>query len=160
MVQHPTLSKHTKHVQPSISGWVTVSKASGPLTLNLWCLWTISSMTYFNEITIQSKTPLRLNHTLSSQPYRNIVTVQLDLWHGNFDSHHMFKTESNFLMTQQFMSLPNNDGPSDTFFFGGRAVLGMNCLRSLKRRDREFESHSRHGCLCAFLFCLCCSVCR
>jgi hypothetical protein len=42
---------------------------------------------------------------------------------------------------------------------GGRAVLGMNCLRSLGRWDRGFESHSRHGCMCVFILCLCCSVC-
>jgi hypothetical protein len=29
----------------------------------------------------------------------------------------------------------------------GRAVWGMNCLRSLGRWDRGFESHLRHGCL-------------
>jgi hypothetical protein len=29
-----------------------------------------------------------------------------------------------------------------------------------KRWDRRFESHSRHGCLCAFILCLCCPVCR
>jgi hypothetical protein len=39
------------------------------------------------------------------------------------------------------------------------------CLRhelssSLERWDRGFESHSRHGCLCAFILCLCCSSCR
>jgi hypothetical protein len=42
----------------------------------------------------------------------------------------------------------------------GRAVWGMNCLRSLKHCGRGFESHSRHGCLCAFILCLCCPVCR
>jgi hypothetical protein len=42
----------------------------------------------------------------------------------------------------------------------GRAVEGMNCLRSLERWDRGFESHSRYGCLCAFTLCLCCPVCR
>jgi hypothetical protein len=31
---------------------------------------------------------------------------------------------------------------------------------SLERWDRGFESHSTHGCLCAFILCLCCSVCR
>jgi hypothetical protein len=31
----------------------------------------------------------------------------------------------------------------------------MNCLCSFERRDRGFESHSRHGCLC-----FCFSVCR
>jgi hypothetical protein len=36
----------------------------------------------------------------------------------------------------------------------------MNCLRSLERWDRGFESHSRHGCLCAFILCLNCPVCR
>jgi hypothetical protein len=40
----------------------------------------------------------------------------------------------------------------------GRAVLGMNCLRSFKHWDRGFESHSRHGSLSAFLLCLCCSM--
>jgi hypothetical protein len=34
-----------------------------------------------------------------------------------------------------------------------------NCLRSLGRWDRVFESYSRHGCLCAFILCLCCPVC-
>jgi hypothetical protein len=42
----------------------------------------------------------------------------------------------------------------------GRAVWVMNCLRPLEHWDRVFESHSRHGCLCAFILCLCCSVCR
>jgi hypothetical protein len=31
----------------------------------------------------------------------------------------------------------------------------MNCLRSLERLDRRFESHSRHGCLYVRLFCVC-----
>jgi hypothetical protein len=30
----------------------------------------------------------------------------------------------------------------------------MNCLRSLERWDRGFESHSRHGGLCVRLFCV------
>jgi hypothetical protein len=30
-------------------------------------------------------------------------------------------------------------------------VYGMKCLRPLKHCDREFESHSRHGCLSAFI---------
>jgi hypothetical protein len=34
----------------------------------------------------------------------------------------------------------------------------MNCLRSLGRCDRGFESHSRHGCLCVHLFCVCVQV--
>jgi hypothetical protein len=38
----------------------------------------------------------------------------------------------------------------------GRAVWGMKFLRSLEHWDCEFESHSRHGCLCAFILCLCC----
>jgi hypothetical protein len=33
-------------------------------------------------------------------------------------------------------------------------------LRLLERWYRGFESHSRHGCLCAFILCLSCSVCR
>jgi hypothetical protein len=36
----------------------------------------------------------------------------------------------------------------------GRVVYSMNCLRSLERWDRGFESHSRHGCLCAFILCV------
>jgi hypothetical protein len=41
----------------------------------------------------------------------------------------------------------------------GRAVEGMNCLRSPERWDHEFESRSRHGCLCAFiLFVLSCAT--
>jgi hypothetical protein len=42
----------------------------------------------------------------------------------------------------------------------GFEVWGMDCLRSLETWDRGFESHSRHGCLCAFIQCLYCSVCR
>jgi hypothetical protein len=38
--------------------------------------------------------------------------------------------------------------------------LRHNCLRSLERWDRGFESHSGHVCLRARLFCLHCSVCR
>jgi hypothetical protein len=44
--------------------------------------------------------------------------------------------------------------------YRGRAVKGMNCLRSLERWDRGFESHSKHECLCEFILCSCCSVCR
>jgi hypothetical protein len=32
-------------------------------------------------------------------------------------------------------------------------------LRSLERWDREFESHSRYGCLCVRLFCVCVVLC-
>jgi hypothetical protein len=42
----------------------------------------------------------------------------------------------------------------------GRTVKGMNSLRSLERWNNGFESNSRHGCLCAFILCLCCSVRR
>jgi hypothetical protein len=42
----------------------------------------------------------------------------------------------------------------------GRAVWGMNCLRPLENWGRGFESHYRHGCLCAFILSLCCPVCR
>jgi hypothetical protein len=30
----------------------------------------------------------------------------------------------------------------------------MNCLSSLEIWDRGFESHSRHGCLCAYILCV------
>jgi hypothetical protein len=36
----------------------------------------------------------------------------------------------------------------------GRAVKGMNCLRSLKPWDCGFESHLRHRCLYVRLFCV------
>jgi hypothetical protein len=36
----------------------------------------------------------------------------------------------------------------------GRAVQGMNFLRSLERWDRGFESHSRRRCLFVFILCL------
>jgi hypothetical protein len=35
----------------------------------------------------------------------------------------------------------------------------MDSLRSLERWDREFESYSRHGCLCVRLFCVCVVLC-
>jgi hypothetical protein len=35
---------------------------------------------------------------------------------------------------------------------------GMNRLRTLEHWDRGFESHLIHGCLCAFILCLCCSM--
>jgi hypothetical protein len=38
------------------------------------------------------------------------------------------------------------------------AVLDKNCLRPLEHWDRGFESHSRHGCLSAFILCMCCPV--
>jgi hypothetical protein len=40
-----------------------------------------------------------------------------------------------------------------------RAVCRMNCLFSLGRWNRGFESHSRHGCLCVRLFCVCVVLC-
>jgi hypothetical protein len=36
----------------------------------------------------------------------------------------------------------------------GRLAWGMNCLRPLKHWDRGIESHSRHGCLFAFILCV------
>jgi hypothetical protein len=41
----------------------------------------------------------------------------------------------------------------------GRAVYGMNCLCSLERLNHGFELHSRHGCLCVRLFCVCVVLC-
>jgi hypothetical protein len=35
---------------------------------------------------------------------------------------------------------------------------GMNCFLPLEHWDRGFESHSRRGCLCSFILCLCCPV--
>jgi hypothetical protein len=40
-----------------------------------------------------------------------------------------------------------------------RAVWCMNCLRPFGRWDHGFESHSRHGCLCVRLFCVCLVLC-
>jgi hypothetical protein len=42
---------------------------------------------------------------------------------------------------------------------GSRVVKGMNCLRSLGRWDRRFESYSRYGCFCMRLFCVCVVLC-
>jgi hypothetical protein len=42
---------------------------------------------------------------------------------------------------------------------GGRAGKDMNCLRSLERWDRGFESNLRHGCLCMRLLCVCVVLC-
>jgi hypothetical protein len=39
----------------------------------------------------------------------------------------------------------------------GHVVQGMNCLRFLERWDRGFESHSKHGCLYAFILCFACA---
>jgi hypothetical protein len=36
----------------------------------------------------------------------------------------------------------------------GRAVKDANCLRSLEHWDHGFESHSGHGCVCAFVLCV------
>jgi hypothetical protein len=48
------------------------------------------------------------------------------------------------------------DGLTDPFAdHSGRTFWGMKCLRSLEHWDRGFESHSRHGCLFAFILCLC-----
>jgi hypothetical protein len=44
-------------------------------------------------------------------------------------------------------------------YHSGRAVWGMNRLRLLERWDRGFESYSRHGCVCACLFCICVVIC-
>jgi hypothetical protein len=40
----------------------------------------------------------------------------------------------------------------------GRMLKDMKCLRPLIHLVHVFESHSRYGCLSAFLLCLCCSV--
>jgi hypothetical protein len=36
----------------------------------------------------------------------------------------------------------------------------LNLLRPVEHWGHGFESPSRHGCLCVFILCLCCSVCR
>jgi hypothetical protein len=33
----------------------------------------------------------------------------------------------------------------------GRVVLGMKCLRPFEHWGRDFESHSRHGCLSVYI---------
>jgi hypothetical protein len=42
---------------------------------------------------------------------------------------------------------------------GSLLVYEMNCLLSLEHWGRGFESHSRHGCLCVRLFCVCVVLC-
>jgi hypothetical protein len=39
-------------------------------------------------------------------------------------------------------------------------VAARSKARTVFVRDSDFEFHSRHGCLCSFIPCLCCSVCR
>jgi hypothetical protein len=41
----------------------------------------------------------------------------------------------------------------------GRAVCRMNRLCRLERWGRGLKSHSRHACLCAFVFCVCVMLC-
>jgi hypothetical protein len=62
--------------------------------------------------------------------------------------------ERNMLMLESAKEFTPRAGPSS------RAVWGMNRLRSLERWVPGFESYSRHGCLPAFILCLCCPVCR
>jgi hypothetical protein len=63
------------------------------------------------------------------------------LYFTNFSS--TFKMKSSYVCWNKWF-----------YSYGGRAVWGMNCLRSLERWDCGFESHSRHGCLCVRLFCV------
>jgi hypothetical protein len=68
-------------------------------------------------------------------------------------THHINMTGENHLSTPIYLynslSIPSCADHS------GRAVKGMNCLRSLERWDYVFESNSRHGCLYVRLFCVC-----
>jgi hypothetical protein len=58
-----------------------------------------------------------------------------------------------FLEWQGYMELyrPSQHENADD---SGRAVWGMNCLRSLEHWDRGFEYQSRNGCLFVFILCL------
>jgi hypothetical protein len=49
---------------------------------------------------------------------------------------------------------------ADIAYHSGHAAQVLNCLRSLQRWNREMESYSRLGCLCAVFLCSCSSVCR
>jgi hypothetical protein len=51
---------------------------------------------------------------------------------------------------------PSNSEYRESVFadHSGRAVQDMNCLSSLERWDRGFESHSSCGCPCMRLFCV------
>jgi hypothetical protein len=47
-----------------------------------------------------------------------------------------------------------------SIIFVKRQLQWPRGLRPLEHWNRGFESHLRHGCLCAFILCLCCPVCR
>jgi hypothetical protein len=49
--------------------------------------------------------------------------------------------------------------PILTYLNAITSPLFINCLRSLEPWDRGFESHSKYGYLCAFLFCVCVVMC-
>jgi hypothetical protein len=42
----------------------------------------------------------------------------------------------------------------------GRVVSDMNYFHPLSHWGHGFKSHLSHSCLCAFLLCLCCPLCR
>jgi hypothetical protein len=77
------------------------------------------------------------------------------------------ETWINFQRTTRFISqkielfIPpavRTSNPTDTNIHISAKYETIYCLRSLERWDRGFESHSRHGCLCA-LFCVCVVLC-
>jgi hypothetical protein len=64
------------------------------------------------------------------------------------------RAEARFVLPTPHFPLGGLEGrcPTDTLTPGhsGRAVKGMNRLRSLEHWDRWFELRSRHGCLCVY----------
>jgi hypothetical protein len=93
------------------------------------------------------------NKETSTQCYTNI-----------FLSHNYSKAEPNSKRDVYNFTSLFNDALSSTKYrptacceadHRARAVWGMKFLSPLKHWDREVESLSRHGCLSAFLLCLC-----
>jgi hypothetical protein len=111
-------------------------------------------------VRISSGTPTIVTETVHGFPHflqANAGTVYLkrprSLPSSSFPVHHSSVIHHSMLYTGCSLSYCADDS--------GRAVSRMNCLRSLERRDRGFESHSKAWMsVYAFILCLYCSVCR
>jgi hypothetical protein len=66
----------------------------------------------------------------------------------NFSPAHKYRKYVEILLSNFLMSCHD-----------AHAVKGVNCLCPLEHWGLGFESHSRHGCLRAFVLCLCYLVC-
>jgi hypothetical protein len=93
---------------------------------------------------------------------RHYIPTPISLFSSDFPTQILYA----FLISRRRTTCPANyrfDFISLIIFtadHSGRAVWGMNCLRSFERWDLGFESRSRHGCLYYVqLFCVCVVLC-